>query len=429
MTELDIGQVGGTSIYTYPVTFSSGWGAGEYTVVCHESTKGTMDSITITVADYDIDDVAGDVTAVLGLTAGLGDVDTVVGSLGSKMGILEAAIAKLGGRMFPQAQVTAAAGTGTGTPGIVASDVANIHSKLSELGAMIKEVSMVKDVGLEKMYEVTEEKKGDITYIKNKTQELKAMMELNQKMVDNVANEPVIQTWYEYGSIILKAIIINPSETQTKVVPFKAYLPKEARPEDILVKGDLSIAYDTQQGSYYMFAEYTMKPKETREVAIEIEDIWMIETSDIEAVRAESVKIYNMLAGSEFSERAKFLLIEIEDKLDRVAARQENSPINPEVHISQYRENLELMEEADLSLILMRSLLSQVKPVSVHITWRLIAAIILFLGILSAGFYYAWQRQLKLSEVPTFEPEEEPTPPTKDKENEKGAPPPPNHTS
>lgn len=64
------------------------------------------------------------------------------------------------------------------------------------------------------------------------------------------------------------------------------------------------------------------------------------------------------------------------------------------------------MEEADLNLILLRSLLSQIKPVPLEITWKLIVGIVVFLGILSAGFYFTWRRQMKLAEVPSFEIEE-----------------------
>jgi hypothetical protein len=31
-----------------------------------------------------------------------------------------------------------------------------------------------------------------------KTQELKAVMDINQKMIDNIANKPVTQTWFEF---------------------------------------------------------------------------------------------------------------------------------------------------------------------------------------------------------------------------------------
>ena len=37
-----------------------------------------------------------------------------------------------------------------------------------------------------------------------------------------------------YASIVLKVLVVNPSETQKRTIPFKAYLPKEVKPEDII---------------------------------------------------------------------------------------------------------------------------------------------------------------------------------------------------
>ena len=240
-------------------------------------------------------------------------------------------------------------------------------------------------------------------YIKNKTQELKAIMELNQKLIDDVANEPIVQTWFEYRSVVIRALIVNPSESQEKVVPFKTYLPKEAKPEHILNRGDLNVAYDTQQGSYYVYADFKLKPKEVKEVEIEMKDIWEIKVEEIESMRQESQKVYEMLRYTEFSDRAKFLLMNIEQKLNTIFDKQKVKPLNPAEHISNYRENLKLLEEAKSDLSLARALLSQVKPFSVQAAWKLILAIVVFLGILSGGFYIAWQNQIKLAELPSID--------------------------
>jgi len=73
-----------------------------------------------------------------------------------------------------------------------------LFNQLSSMSKQIKEMAGESSINLEKLYDVSSEKKDDMTYLKNKTQELKAVMELNQKMVDNIANKPITQTWYEY---------------------------------------------------------------------------------------------------------------------------------------------------------------------------------------------------------------------------------------
>ena len=47
-------------------------------------------------------------------------------------------------------------------------------------------------------------------------------------------------------------------------------------------------------------------------------------------------------------------------------------------------------------MALARSLLAQVKPRSfTFVVWRLIIAMVIFLGFLGGGFYIIWQKQLK----------------------------------
>jgi len=222
-------------------------------------------------------------------------------------------------------------------------------------------------------------------------------------MIDNVANAPVVQTWYEYRSVVLKALIVNPSDIHEKEVPFKAYLPKEAKPEHIMKRGNLDVAYDTQQGSYYVYATFKLKPKEVKEIEIEMKDIWEIKPKEIESLRQEAKKVYNMLEDTEFKERGKFLLMNIDKKLDMIQEHQKVKPLNPADHISKYRDNRKLLKEATSELALARSLLSQVKPFPMRATWKLILFIILFLAVLSGGFYFVWQKQIKLGEVPTID--------------------------
>lgn len=198
-----------------------------------------------------------------------------------------------------------------------------------------------------------------------------------------------------HANIVLKLIAVNPSKDQKQKVPVKAYMPKETKVEDIVDKGDLDVAYDTQQGSYYVYGEYELKPGEVLEKDIEIRDIWVIPENEIEAVRADVRKTAELLKNTDFKDRAAFLKESVETKLDQVIERQKAPPANPEQHISQYRDNVTMLEDAKKDLALARTMLSQVKPLSTAIIWRLIIGIVIFLGVLAATFYVIWTKQLK----------------------------------
>lgn len=214
------------------------------------------------------------------------------------------------------------------------------------------------------------------------------------------------------ANIILKLMSANPSKEQPQKVQIKAYLPKEAKPEHVIDKAELDIAYDTQVGSYYVYGEFELKPGEILEKDVEIRDIWVISSSDIETVRADSEKLAGLLKNSEFAERAGFLKNSIDSKLNQIIENQKAAPANPERHISDHRDNLKILESAKADVALQRSLLSQTKPFPAVMVWRVIIAIIIFLGLLGGVFYIVWQKQVKAITHDTFYvPKEEIVPP------------------
>ena len=201
----------------------------------------------------------------------------------------------------------------------------------------------------------------------------------------------------EAGSITLRVMAINPSEETSQTVPIKVYLPVEVKPEDIIYKEDLGVAYDTQQGSYYVFGEYEIKPKEVLEKEIEIKDIWVIEDSRIVALRKEAKDVFSAFEKTDFAQKAGLLYKGINKKLNEIEEIQKVSANNPSQHISDYRYCLGLLSSAENDLVAAKTLLAEITPRGfAKITWKLIVFIIAFLGILGLGFYIIWQRQVKL---------------------------------
>ena len=198
------------------------------------------------------------------------------------------------------------------------------------------------------------------------------------------------------ASIVMKIMCANPSKTQSQKVAVKTYLPKETKPEDIVDKADLDVTYDTQQGSYFVHGEYDLKPGETLEKDVELKDIWVVSTSEIESLRLEALKLEKMLKNTEFNERVGFLGSSVESKLSQINDNQSNPPANPERHISDYRDNVKMLESAKADMLLMRSLLTQSKTLPTILIWRLIFAIVVFLGFLGITFYFIWHKQLKI---------------------------------
>jgi hypothetical protein len=181
-------EVKSTGIYEYEVTFEQGWGKGDFTIVCSESTKGVLDAMTITVIKTNLEQVYNQVSAVLGSTAGITGLKQVADSMNSQFSIIETALSKVGKDMLKDVKDAANS----------ALVLESVYNQVATVAKQVKNITGEAGINLEKLYKVSTDKKQDILYLKNKTQELKAAVELSKKMVDNMANKPITQTWYEY---------------------------------------------------------------------------------------------------------------------------------------------------------------------------------------------------------------------------------------
>lgn len=200
------------------------------------------------------------------------------------------------------------------------------------------------------------------------------------------------------GSITLRVVAVNPSEESIQSVPIKVYLPVEVKPEDIIYKEDLGVAYDTQQGSYYVFGDYELKPKEVLEKEIEIKDIWVIDEAEIVNLRKEINNVFDAFKKAGYTDKVATLYDAIEKKLKEIEDIQKASANNPSQHISNFRYCLNLLNATKADLLAAKTLLAEISPkgLAAGLTWKIILFIIIFLGILGVGFYIIWQRQARL---------------------------------
>jgi hypothetical protein len=202
---------------------------------------------------------------------------------------------------------------------------------------------------------------------------------------------------YAEASITLKITVVNPSE-QKQSVPIKVYLPVEVKPQDIIYKEDLEVAYDTQLGSHYVFGEYEIEPLGVLEREIEVSDIWVIPDLEIESLRQDAKKLKASSEKTEVGQSIALIYNAIDKKLNEIAQLQKIPAVSPTQHISDYRYCLGVLGSVKNDLAQGRILLAQVpaKPGLAATVWKIIIFVIIFLGILGSVSYIIWQRQAKL---------------------------------
>jgi len=194
----------------------------------------------------------------------------------------------------------------------------------------------------------------------------------------------------------MRLMAVNPADSE-QTVTLKVYLPLEVKPEDVIYKGDLEVIYDAQQGSYYVYGEYPLKPKEVLEKEIELKDVWVIDTTQMALIRQEAKDVLDAFKKTNYSDRALLLYDGIDKKLKEVETMQDMASASPGYKISNYRNSTSLINSAKADLLAAKTLLSEIAPKGMaKFTWRIILFIIIFLGVLGAGFFYIWQRQTKL---------------------------------
>jgi len=198
-----------------------------------------------------------------------------------------------------------------------------------------------------------------------------------------------------HANIVIRALIVNPSEEHERSVPFKSYLPKEIKPDNVVDHGDLELTFDPAEGAYYVHKEYTLAPKETIQIEVELEDVWQIPQSEIDLYREEAKALAKALTKTDYYDRATYLQNSIETKLTQIEFRQRVTNPNPGGYISDYRENVKLLESVKADLSAAKALMVEAKEIAPMLTWKLILAVVIFLGVLGVIFFFVWQRQIK----------------------------------
>ena len=226
-------------------------------------------------------------------------------------------------------------------------------------------------------------------------------------LIINILCLVVLWTASVEASIVLKAAAVNPSPDTAKEVEISIPLPKEVRPEHIISLGDLQIDFDSQSNVYYVHKKFTIPPKGSIVREIEIADVWTIKNEELVSIQEEAERLWIICKNSQFAAQATFLKNNIDSRLNQIIQSQKSEPLNPQEHISDYRKNVDRLEEVKADLESLGQVASQVKPISAKTIWQLIIFVLSFLAIVAVAFIFIWRRYLKAPEIEKLKPPEE----------------------
>lgn len=277
------------------------------------------------------------------------------------------------------------------------------YQTLKAVSNSLKNIGGTKGYNLDQLYDVSS---ADLLYLKNKSLEMKALLEVNKILIDKAANKPIIETWFEWGSVILKMLVINPSDSQTQTVPFKTYLPRETKPEYIIDKEDLLIDFDEEAGLWYVHKDIKLGPGQSVTKKVEIKDIWLIPQEEIDSLRKQFEDLIKPLEGTAYFAQAITLKSDADRLLDGILRKQNEYKATPQDHILAFRENQESLKAANTNLEALKKLVTEESGagraigglfgVSTTMTWAIIIIVVVGIAMLMILLYTLLRRHQAL---------------------------------
>lgn len=309
-----------------------------------------------------------------------------------------------------KAAPTSSGGTSSGGTSTLCDNCSNkIYSEVfnasRQLNVILKMLGIM-DPAMQNLLRVNLSNMESLTDIQNKIADLKAVTAVQKQIVQKKVLEPVVNTWYTSGSVVLNILITNPSDT-TQEVPVKVYLPKEAKTEHIMNTDGLQIEYDVQLDNLYMVGKYRLGPKESVTKKIELRDIWQIPEEDLALMNSQSDNLFKQLEKTQFSAQALLLKNDLETRVDKIVRTQKENTATPQDKIMTYRENKESLAAAQKSLDEIKNLVTQaavskgflgafggIQTISI---WGIIIAFVTGFGLLVMILFTMWRHQMQVA--------------------------------
>ena len=179
--------VSGSGIYKYDVTFE--WGQGGHTIVCKEESLSTLDGINIQVISTDLEQIGAAATTTMGQVSGI-DTDEI----GAASGAIAEANAAISSVME---DIKGLSSLSDEIKGITEETIGAIYDSLSAVTEKLKAIGKDQGLKIEEMYDLSEDQADNVGYIKNKTSEIKAMVELQKEIIERENDQPITKSWFQ----------------------------------------------------------------------------------------------------------------------------------------------------------------------------------------------------------------------------------------
>jgi hypothetical protein len=231
------------------------------------------------------------------------------------------------------------------------------------------------------------------------------------------------------GTVTMKINVVNPSQKEPQTVPVKVHLPKEVTPRNIRDAGGLQIEFDPEAGMYYVHGDVALEAGQSLTKVVWLDDIWVFAEDQLLAYVNQAKDRASQLSEPAAVQEGARLVQLIEQYVQDIVRRQEDTSGKPAERISAYREGLTTVAaiqqalddldrlkktpperdgngasaRAEAPLVAAPGNAPAAAPAgpafSMATARRIMLGIIAFLGLLSAVFFLTWHRLLRVTLV------------------------------
>ena len=287
----------------------------------------------------------------------------------------------------------------------------DIYDKVKNLSDQISAVNTVSNVS--SILTLAQNQATDQKSLMNSVLALQALLQVNQTLLEQVNDKPIIKTWLENGSVIFKTLITNPSQSISQSVPLSFELPREASSKDVIkIDTGLKVVYNPQQDAYDVVGTYLLAPGETRIVSVEVQDIWKFSPVELDSITKQADELFAPLKGTSNFAQGATLKADITASLDHIRLLTDNAT-TPEERILAYREGLIDLNKAKSDVSNLKILVNStgaasnlqgfIGGVQVVGTWGLIIVLIGGFVFLSIYFGFLMRKKTEIQQ-PADEP-------------------------
>ncbi|MEA3399223.1 MAG: SH3 domain-containing protein [Patescibacteria group bacterium] len=272
-----------------------------------------------------------------------------------------------------------------------------LYSVLTGISSDIQTIGGTNVYNLNDIYEVLKANSTDLSYLANKSAELRAMAEVNKTLVSQAVNKPIIQTWWTEGSIILNIMAVNPPDA-ARTVKVKEYLPKEVREEHIIeIEEGLELGYDSALDTYFVSGEAELGAGERKIFKVRAEDVFKTSEEELSALKKQAETLMAPLQGTSYFAQASILKSEIDANLESISRMQIEGPSNIEKRIATYKSNQKDLQKVKDNIEALKVIVSEASGksgvfgslfgVSTTMTWAIIIIVVVGIAVLMILLY------------------------------------------